>query len=261
MNLSADSDFLSGVLQLVTGVRIISQGKDDGAAARSFDLDCLHKRSLQWRGEDIVPAPVVSDGDGVGVMVIFILTLTGKKIAVKIKPSSTIKELKSKIQNQEGTLSDQQRLIFAGRQLEDGRTFASYNIQDESILHLVLRLCGGGGPAIFTLDTAVLDPPYNFDFTNLKDDGTKYQRGGREYKRPYGWNRVALNVKEKYNSTAWLGGTRGGNRDDGVEGEWAVSYHGTKKTFAENIAKTNYDLSKGKRFRFGKVSTPLLIRR
>ena len=44
---------------------------------------------------------------------------------------------------------------------------------------------------IFALDPSFLDPQYNFDFTNLKDDGTGYQRGGREYKRPYGWNRVA----------------------------------------------------------------------
>ena len=57
---------------------------------------------------------------------------------------------------------------------------------------------------IFALDPAVLDPQYNFDFTYLKDDGTKYQRGGREYKKPYGWNRIALNVKNKYESREWL---------------------------------------------------------
>ena len=57
MDLSTDADFLSGALQLVTGVSIVSQGKDGGAAAGSFDLDCLHKRSLQWTGGDITPAP------------------------------------------------------------------------------------------------------------------------------------------------------------------------------------------------------------
>ena len=130
----------------------------------------------------------------------------------------------------------------------DNKCLTDYGVKCNTNLFLCPRLVGGGTPK-FYLDNGTLDEHFNYDFTNMRDDGTKFYRGGKPYYRPYGWDRYALKVRGKHEDDMWLG-------DDGIHtyscpGEWPVAYHGTTEDNCRSIAQEGYDFSKGKRFLYG----------
>ena len=175
--------------------------------------------------------------------------LTGKTFTVLAAPSNTVAYLKAAISDSEHYPPGQQRIIFAGRQLEDGKQLRDCGITNESTVHLVLRLRGGGLPV---LPSDLLDPPFNFDFRKIRDTDA-YVRGGSPYIRPCGSIRFAFKVKGKFENDIWLeGSAHRPNGKSSVEGEWPVSYHGTSYPNGLSIAEKGFQLAKGKRFKYGK---------
>ena len=219
------------------GIRLVSHA--DADCLDPHDLHAALCSAAKGRVHDSSIHAVLHPFSGT----IFVRTLTGETVTIEFKSSDDIIMVKSKLQEALGIHPEQQRLIFSGHQLEDGRTLAHYNVQRDSTLHLVLRL-QGGGTSEFRIDDALMDPGFDFDFTHLTDDGMSFTRGQNfTYKRPCGWERTALKVKGRYDSDAWLGPAGHRQRYRGDINEWPVSYHGTSKDNSASIAEVGFQVS------------------
>lgn len=129
---------------------------------------------------------------------VFVKDLKGNTCTNKVTDKSTVDDMKTAIQDHTEIPIEEIRLIFSGQQFEDGQLVINYGLQPGDTVYLVTRLVGGGPPLPRALNTNELDPHFDYDFTDVKDDGKRYMRGGFEYKRPYGWKRIAVKLVGKY---------------------------------------------------------------
>ncbi|KAL0249179.1 hypothetical protein GEMRC1_004412 [Eukaryota sp. GEM-RC1] len=226
-------------------------------------VESLFGKPLSSEGDQTAPITIldihqsslisgpIGDIDEKG-MQLFIKSLSGRTYSVSIQSSETVGHLKLLYERMTGIAPNQQRIIFAGKQLEDGNTLEDYHIPKEATVHQVLCLRGGNAIHQYKCDLErEIDHPHSYDFTNQSDDGTVFFRGEFRYYRPYGWNRIAIKVIDRFNDgNSWLGSS--GYRTNTDDGEWPVSYHGTCDNNAKSIAKEGFDLSKGQRFLFGR---------
>ena len=194
---------------------------------------------------------------------IFVKLLSNQTISLLVNPEDTIGELMDRIEEREGIPADQIRLMSHTKQLDKDLTIADLGIQAGCTIFLLFRLNGGhqgvnkGQDLVaYDIDPDELDPTYDFDFTKVSDGGEKYMRGGHEYQRPYGWNRLAIKVQGAYGDDSWLGPN--GIRTSTSHGEWPVSYHGTKMEHVKDILKDGYIIGPRAKHGKGTYSSPSL---
>ncbi|CAF1244507.1 unnamed protein product [Didymodactylos carnosus] len=179
-----------------------------------------------------------------------IILSTGKAFELDLIFGESVRQLKNRIQNQEGIDVRCQVILKGDKVLTDDELIADCLKGWHEPLNVKIMLAGP-----LALDNMTLAPEFDYDFTDIVDKGTLFTRGNHPYERPCGSKRIALNVAGRYGSNdRWLGMT-------GTDSEeWPVSYHGTGKHNAMNIAEEGFKLSKCKRFLYGRgiYSTPEL---
>ncbi|CAI2181395.1 3884_t:CDS:2 [Funneliformis geosporum] len=184
------------------------------------------------------------------VINIYVNTISGQIITITDVPIITpISVIKCHIENKTGIPRNKQQLTYLGVHLEDNTLLQDYQIL---VKNVIIYLIGDNGNVINFIDSNFLDPAYDYDFTNIKDD-KQFLRGSHLYRRPCGWKRIAIRVLNKYGAdNSWLGQVKNNSwRYESDPSEWPVSYHGTNRFNAKSIAETGFDIRKGKRFMFG----------
>ena len=183
-------------------------------------------------------------------------TLNGYTHMIRISEGDSVQQLKEAVKEKLGMPCEEQRISFCGRVLDDDhKRISEYGVRPGCTLHMIALSRASKQFPIAFINPEQLDPPFNFDFTDVDDGDTKFYRGRKRYYRPCGWKRYAIKVKGQFQDEKdgvddkWLG--KPGFRQDSTKGEWPVSYHGTAKENSNSITTSGYLMNKCIRERFG----------
>ena len=158
---------------------------------------------------------------------------------------TSLNDLKCLIEDETQIHSNDQNLIYDSKELtDDTKTLEEMGIKIGT--HLILIFQGNQKRNFHLFDESILDPIFDYDFTHISDINSKFYRGCKEYKRPCGWKRLALNVSKKYENDIWLG-------QSNCKGEWPVAYHGSDFQGVHGICFEGFDMTKWKREVYGKA--------
>ncbi|CAB5373470.1 unnamed protein product [Rhizophagus irregularis] len=183
--------------------------REVGYVKQTIKLEWPYKRSLTRINEEVlefVPPENMTTHDSSKQIQIFVIPLESHVVesqSMFVDPSITVLEFKKAICAKFDYNIEMIRLIFRCQQLDDRKTLASYKIQKGRTIQVLSRVIGGSG--FYVIKSDLLDPSYDYDFTYLKDNGTTFLRGKELYKRPYGWMRIALNVRKFGNNNTCKG--------------------------------------------------------
>jgi hypothetical protein len=166
----------------------------------------------------------------------------GKLTMLDVPVTESALAVKNIIQIKESIPISIQTLFYATKELDE-RTLMEQGVQKGDILEVNLKPFE---TKLIYQESEILDPSFDFDFSNLVDDGKVFRRGGRIYERPCGWKRIAFQVKNKYENETWLGSTN-------MVGEWPCAYHAANTDFTKFIGYDGFDLTKLKRLQNQKV--------
>lgn len=175
---------------------------------------------------------------------------SGKNIFCIWHDTKKVVTCKEEISQKELISIQEQIFNFNDNLLENQRKLTDYQITDGSLVHLLIQLKNG---KIKILEHDLLDPYFDYDFTNVNDERIRFVRGGEIYERPCGWQRIALKVEGKFDDDQWL-------KSNGNPSEWASAYHGTNLDGLKGISLSGFDIDKLKRglYGWGHYTTPFI---